>query len=273
MGDAITIFLAEARSYPLLSAAEEVELAKRIERGDLEAKEKLISSNLRLVVSVARHYQVSTHLTLLDLIQDGMLGLIRAAEKFDWRRGFKFSTYATLWIRQAIQRGLDNSARMIRLPTSVAQQERKLAAAHRRLTTSLGREPTDEELSEATGLECAKISELAAAPRVVASLDRPVDDDEEVTLGTLVASDAGEVGEELFRRLERDSVRQAVEQLSEPDRAVIRLRFGLDGDRRPESYVAISRRFGITVNRVRAIEGRALKRLALEHERDEPRAA
>ena len=133
--DAMSQFLAEARRYPLLSAAEEIELAKRIERGDLEAKERLISHNVRLVVSIAKRYQVSTHMTLLDLVQEGMLGLIRAAEKFDWRRGFKFSTYATFWIRQAIQRGLDNNARVIRLPVSVAQRERKIAAAHRRLVT------------------------------------------------------------------------------------------------------------------------------------------
>jgi len=144
-------FLAEASRYPLLTGTEEIELAKRIERGDLRAKEKLISHNLRLVVSIAKRYQVSTHLTLLDLVQEGTLGLIRAAEKFDWRRGFKFSTYATLWIRQAIQRGLADKARVIRLPIHVEQRERKVAAAQRRLAGELGRDPSPEEIAKATG--------------------------------------------------------------------------------------------------------------------------
>jgi len=271
--DAMTEFLAEARRYPLLTAGEEIELAKRIERGDLKAKEKLISSNLRLVVSIAKHYQVSTQLTLLDLVQEGMLGLIRAAEKFDWRRGLKFSTYATLWIRQSIQRGLDNNARVIRLPASVAQQERKVAAAHRRLTAKLGREPTFEELSEATGLAAAQISDLAAAPRVVTSLDRPVGDEENTTLGALVPGAAAEVGEEVYLSLERAHVRRAVAALSEPERTVIRLRFGLDGDPEPKTYGAIATQLGVDLGRIRSLEKRALKQLALHRELDGIRAA
>jgi RNA polymerase primary sigma factor len=271
--DAMTEFLAEARRYPLLTAAEEVELAKRIERGDLKAKEKLISSNVRLVVSIAKHYQVSTQLTLLDLVQEGMIGLIRAAEKFDWRRGLKFSTYATLWIRQSIQRGLDNNARVIRLPASVAQQERKVAAAHRRLIAKLGREPTFEELSAATGLEATQIADLAAAPRVVTSLDRPVGDDEDTTLGALVPARAAEVGEEVYLSLERAHVRQAVAALNEPERTVIRLRFGLDGDHEPKTYRAIAAQLGIDLGRIRSLEKRALKQLALHRELDGIRAA
>jgi RNA polymerase primary sigma factor len=264
--DAMTEFLADARRYPLLSAADEIELAKRIERGDLQAKEKLISSNLRLVVSIARRYQISTQLTLLDLVQEGMLGLIRAAEKFDWRRGLKFSTYATFWIRQAIQRGLDNNARVIRLPVSVAQQERKVAAAHRRLTAKLGREPTLEELAEATGIDVRQISELAAAPRVATSLDRPVGEEEETTLGALLPAGGDEVGEEVQLSLEREQVRRAVAALAEPERSVIRLRFGLGSDPEPQTYAAIAAQLGVEHNRIRALERSALRRLALHRE-------
>ena len=271
--DAMTQFLAEVRRYPLLTAAEELELAKRIERGDLEAKEKLISSNLRLVVSIAKRYQVSTHLTLLDLVQEGMLGLIRAAEKYDWRRGLKFSTYATLWIRQAIQRGLDNNARVIRLPVSVAQQERKVAAAHRRLVATLGHEPTFEELAEATGLQVTQISELAAAPRVAASLDRPVGEGAETTVGELLPAGSTEIGEEVHLSLEREHVRRVVDRLGEPERSVIRLRFGLDGDPEPSTYAAIGRKLGIAPHRVPAIEDTALRRLALDRELEALRAA
>ncbi len=230
--DAMTQFLAEASRYPLLTGTEEIELAKRIEKGDLRAKEKLISHNLRLVVSIAKRYQVSTHLTLLDLVQEGTLGLIRAAEKFDWRRGFKFSTYATLWIRQAIQRGLADKARVIRLPIHVEQRERKVAAAQRRLSGELGRDPTADEIAMATGLEAAEVVQLAAAPRVVTSLDRPVGEDEESTFGTLIAATVPDVGEEVHISLEREQVRQTVANMSEPARTVIRMRYGVDAGSR-----------------------------------------
>jgi RNA polymerase primary sigma factor len=273
MVDAMGQFLAEIRHYPLLTAAEEIELAKRIERGDLEAKERLISSNLRLVVSVAKRYQVSTHLTLLDLVQEGMLGLIRAAEKYDWRRGLKFSTYATLWIRQAIQRGLDTKARVIRLPAGVAQQERRVAAARRRLVTTLGHEPTFEELADATGLRVAQITELATVPRAATSLDRPVGDEAQTTLGELLPSKVPEPGEEICVSLEEEHVRRVVDGLGEPERSVIRLRFGFDGDRRPKTYAAIGRALGIAPHRVRAVEERALRLLALDRELEELQAA
>jgi len=270
--DGMTEFLAEARRYPLLSAAEEVDLAKRVERGDLQAKEKLISSNLRLVFSIAKHYQVSTHLTLLDLVQEGMLGLIRAAEKFDWRRGLKFSTYATLWIRQSIQRGLDNYGRVIRLPVTVAQQERKVAAASRRLVGTLGRQPTVEELSEATGLTVAQLTDLATAPRVATSLDRPVGD-EDTTLGALLPAGDAELGEEVYVGLEREQVRRAVAGLPEPEQSVIRLRFGLNGDPEPQTYGVIAARLGLDAHRIRSIEKRALQQLALHRELRGLRAA
>jgi RNA polymerase primary sigma factor len=270
--DAITEFLAEARRFPLLSAGQETELAKRIERGDLEAKERLIASNLRLVVSIAKRYQVSTHLTLLDLVQEGMLGLIRAAEKFDWRRGLKFSTYATLWIRQSIQRALDHHGRVIRLPIAVAQQERKVIAAQRRLTGSLGRKPTLEELSEATGLNAVQLCGLAAAPRVATSLDRPVGDDD-TTLGALIPTGADEVEDEVFLRLEREQVHRAVAALHEPERSVIRLRFGLGANPEPQTYGAIATQLGTDAGRIRAVEKRALQQLAHRQELRGLRAA
>src|SRR5246500_4472032 len=167
--DSLQLFLNEAGRYPLLTAAEEVELAKRIERGDMAAKERMITSNLRLVVSIARRYQTQG-ITLGDLIQEGVIGLIRATEKFDWRKGFKFSTYATWWIRQAVQRGVANKARTIRIPVHVVEREQKVARARRELLATLGRMPTDEEISRHSRLPLVQVKEVRAAARAVASL-------------------------------------------------------------------------------------------------------
>jgi RNA polymerase primary sigma factor len=185
--DALQMFLNELRHYPLLSAREEVELAKRIERGDLDAKERLINSNLRLVVSLAKKYP-TYDLTLLDLIQEGIFGLVRAAEKFDWRKGYKFSTYATFWIRQAIQRGIENRARTIRIPSHVGIRQRKIAAAERELKAKLERDPTDEEVADATGLKLTHLQEAREATRTVVSLDRPIGGgaDEETPFGAIL---------------------------------------------------------------------------------------
>jgi RNA polymerase primary sigma factor len=262
--DAMTQFLSGITRYRLLTGPEELELAKRIEQGDLDAKEKLITHNLRLVVSIAKRYQVSSNMTLLDLVQEGTLGLIRAAEKFDWRRGFKFSTYATLWIRQAIQRGLADRARVIRLPVAIEQVERKVAAAQRRLTSELGRDPTPDELAAATGLDVSRVRALGDAPRVVTSLDRAIGDDDETTLGAMLA-DGRDLGEEVHVSLEREQVRQAVAAMAEPERAVIRLRYGLDGDE-PLAYAAIGRRLRLNASSVRQLEKRALRQLALRRE-------
>src|SRR5215213_1462719 len=180
--DALQLFLNEIRRYPLLTAAEEVELAKRIEQGDLEAKERMINSNLRLVVSIAKKYQVK-ELTLLDLIQEGIFGLIRAAEKFDWRKGFKFSTYATWWVRQSIERGIANKARTIRIPVHILQRENKIHRAERRLNVELARDPTDEEVAAAAELPVEQVREARETSRAVTSLDRPVGEDEEASLG------------------------------------------------------------------------------------------
>lgn len=235
LGAAADRFLAAATDHPLLTAAEELDLARRIERGDLEAKDRLISHNLRLVISIARMHQASG-LPLLDLIQEGTIGLVRAAEKFDWRKGFRFSTYATLWIRQAIGRAIAHTSRPIRLPAEVARRELWGPDA------------------ESTG---------ALLPRVVASLDRPLAEERDIALVETLPDDAPEPAEEVALRLTRAVVRAAVDELPEPDRGVVRLRYGLDQPgSEGRSQRAVAERLGMTRNEVRHIEGRALRRLA-----------
>src|SRR5213083_1110942 len=226
--ESLKLFFQQAAKYPLLTAAEEIELAKRIERGDLEAKDRMITSNLRLVIHVARGYR-GQGLPFHDLIQEGIVGLIRAAEKFDWRKGFKFSTYATLWIRQAIQRGLADRGRTIRLPSNIAQRERQIAAATRRLNVELGREPTLEETSEASGVPIEQVIELRNASRVVASLDQPVGEEGETAYGDLLASPEAPIEETIHVTWREDIVLREVAELPEPQRSVVRLRYGLDG--------------------------------------------
>src|SRR6185437_13271201 len=194
--DALQLFFNEMRRYPLLSKEEEIELAQRIERGDLESKERLINSNLRLVVSNARRY-MRQDLNLLDLIQEGILGLIRAAEKFDWRKGYKFSTYATFWIRQAIQRGVANKSRTIRIPVHIGQRERKIARVERELALKLGRPPSDEEIAKTAELPVDQIEEVREAARTITSLDRPVGEEGESSLGDMLPSDAPKPADEV----------------------------------------------------------------------------
>jgi RNA polymerase primary sigma factor len=258
--DALQMFLNELRHYPLLSAREEIELAKRIERGDLDAKERLINSNLRLVVSLAKKYP-TYDLTLLDLIQEGIFGLVRAAEKFDWRKGYKFSTYATFWIRQAIQRGIENRARTIRIPSHVGIRQRKIATAERELKARLGRDPTDDEVIAATGLKAVHLKEARDASRTVVSLDRPVGEGEETSFGALLPAEGETPDEEVAVSLEQDAVRRAVAQLPERHRAVVRMRYGIDGGE-PQRLSDTGRALGISAERVRQIENDALRRLA-----------
>ena len=197
--DSLQLFFNEARRYPLLNAEEEIELAKRIEKGDLAAKDRMVNSNLRLVISVARKYQ-GQGLPLTDLIQEGMLGLIRAVEKFDWRKGFKFSTYGTLWIRQAIGRGLANSGRTVRLPVHIVARARKIADAERKLAVELGRSPTEEEIAAAVELPLDEVADIRRADRGPASLDQGVGEDGDTALGDLVAGDGPSVEEEVGNR-------------------------------------------------------------------------
>jgi RNA polymerase primary sigma factor len=264
--DALQLFLNEAGRYTLLTPAEEVELAKRIERGDLAAKDRMVNSNLRLVVSIARKYHGVGELSLLDLIQEGMLGLIRAAEKFDWRKGFRFSTYATLWIRQAIGRAIDEHGRTIRVPIGVAQRERKVAAAERDLSTRLGRAPTLEEIAAAADLEPEQVQELRDVTRTVTSLDRPVGEDSEAGLGDLLPADGPPVEEEVEVTLRDETVRAVVRQLPDREREVIQMRFGLDGDREPVSVREAARRLGVRPSDVQRIERHGLEELALRRE-------
>jgi len=263
--DALQLFLNEAGRWPLLTKEEEVELAKRIERGDLEAKERMINSNLRLVVSIAKKYQ-GHGLSLLDLIQEGIIGLIRAVEKFDWRRGFKFSTYATWWIRQAVQRGVANKARTIRIPVHIADREQRIARAERALAPKLGRQPTEEEVAKQAKLPLKQVREVRQAARAITSLDRPVGSENDAALGELFASEQAPPEEEVTVSLEQDVLRRAVAQLPEREREVVKRRYGLNGDRDPASLEAIGRELGLTRERVRQIEARALEQLAVNRE-------
>jgi RNA polymerase primary sigma factor len=263
--DTLQLFLNEAGRWPLLTKEEEVELAKRIERGDQAAKERMINSNLRLVVSIAKRYQ-GHGLSLLDLIQEGIIGLIRAVEKFDWRRGFKFSTYATWWIRQAVQRGVANKSRTIRIPVHIADREQRIARAERDLAPKLGRQPTEEEVAKQAKLPLKQVREVRQAARAITSLDRPVGEESDAALGDLFASDQVPPEEELTVSLEQDVLHRAVAQLPDREREVVKRRYGLDGDRDPASLEAIGRELGLTRERVRQIEASALEQLAVNRE-------
>jgi RNA polymerase primary sigma factor len=263
--DALQLFLNEMGRYRLLTAAEEVALAKRIERGDEAAKELMVNSNLRLVVSIAKKWQ-GHELTLLDLIQEGIIGLIRAVEKFDWRKGYKFSTYATWWIRQAIQRGVANKARTIRVPTHVVQREQKIARVERELRQRLGRTPTDEEVAAGAKLKLEHVRQVREAARTVTSLDRRVGDDDGVALGDLVSGEAAAPDEELHVSLREEALRRALEDLPDEQRAIIELRFGVDGVDEPQSLAEVGRRLGMRPEKVKQLETEALDRLAVARE-------
>lgn len=258
--DSLDLFLRRARAHPLLTAAEEVQLSQRIERGDLTAKDRMINANLRLVVAQARRYQ-GHGLPMEDLVQEGMLGLIRAVEKFDWRKGFKFSTYGTLWIRQAIQRGLQNHGRTIRVPVHVAQRQVKVRRLEAELNTRLGREPTDEEIAYAAELTVEEVHELRELSRGLASLDQPVGEDGETALGDLLASDRPEPIEEVAVTQRDRQVNAVVDGLPEDERSVIRLRFGLAGEE-PRTLRQTGSELGITLEQARRLEEQGLRRLA-----------
>jgi RNA polymerase primary sigma factor len=269
--NSLDLFLRAARAHSLLTAEEEIELAKRIERGDLEAKERMINSNLRLVVSQARRYQ-GHGLPMEDLVQEGMLGLIRAVEKFDWRRGFKFSTYGTLWIRQALQRGLQNHGRTIRLPVHVAQRQTKVRKVESELSTKLGREPTDEEIAAEAKLDVEEVAELRELTRGLTSLDQPVGEDGETAFGDLLASDRPEPTEEVEQAERTELISGAVGSLPEPERNVIRLRFGLAGTE-PLNLRQTGIELGIPLSKARELEQQGLSRLAMSNDLEELRRA
>ncbi len=258
--DSLQLFLADVGRHKLLTAAEEVTLAKAIERGDPTAKRRMIESNLRLVVSIAKGYR-GLGVPFLDLIQEGTLGLNRAVEKFDWRRGYKFSTYATWWIRQSVQRAVANHARTIRVPVHVVERQQKLSRAARRLEVELGREATKDELAEATGLPIQHVDEALGAAQASVSLNQTVGADDEGELGDLFADrEAADPFEEAEESLRRQGVRRALDALPERERRILELRFGFEGE--PWTLEAIGHELDLTRERVRQLEAQALARLA-----------
>jgi RNA polymerase primary sigma factor len=258
--DSLQLFLKDIGKVRLLTAQEEVDLAKRIERGDLDAKQKMVESNLRLVVSIAKNYR-NQGLPFLDLIQEGTLGLVRAAEKFDYRKGFKFSTYATWWIRQAIARALADKARTIRIPVHVVEKLNKIGRAERKLVTELGREPTAEEIADVTGIEPDEVESIKRSAQAPVSLEKPVGDEEESEFGQFIADERAESPyERAAEILTKEALREALENLSYRERRVLELWYGLGGEH-PRTLDEVGRTFNVTRERIRQIENQCLKKL------------
>ncbi len=262
--DSLQLFLHDISQRPLLTAAEEVELAKRIEKGDTAAKNRMIESNLRLVVSNAKRYR-GLGLPFLDLIQEGIIGLIRAVEKFDYRRGFKFSTYATWWIRQAMQRALQQQSRTIRIPVHVGQELSRVRSAERKLSAELGRDPTPDEVAARVGLTTGQLDELRAAERIPVSLEARVGSDGDTELGALLPEEGPSPFDELEVELAEKSIRKALARLDERGRRVIELRFGIGGNE-PLPLREVAKQMGLSAEGVRKLERRALRTLAEERE-------
>jgi len=263
--DGLQAFLEAIGRVPLLNAKQEVELAKRIERGDMAAKDHMIEANLRLVVHIAKRYRREREgegtLPFLDLIQEGTLGLVRAAEKFDYRKGFKFSTYATWWIRQAIARALADKARTIRIPVHVVEKLNKIGRAERKLVTELGREPSPEEIAEVTGIESEEVDSIKRSAQAPVSLEKPVGDEEESEFGQFIADERAESPyERAAEILTKEALREALENLSYRERRVLELRYGLGGEH-PRTLDEVGRTFNVTRERIRQIENQSLKKL------------
>jgi RNA polymerase primary sigma factor len=258
--DSVRYFLDDLDQYPLPSAEEQMALAKRVSEGDEEARRAMIAANLRLVVHWARRYQ-DRGVDFGDLVQEGTFGLMRAVDKFDWQRGFRFSTYATWWIRQALQRAVQQHGSTIRVPMEVAEQAQRADRMTWELVAELQREPTADEVAEAAAVDESTLRSLKGVARVVASLDQPTGTDTGSALGDLVAGDENVFEDEVERRLVLDQVRQAVDGLEGLERDVLRIRFGLDGGG-PTSLQATASRLGIGVRRARQAEARALQHLA-----------
>jgi RNA polymerase primary sigma factor len=258
--DPLQLFLKEIGKARLLTAQQEVALARRIERGDLDAKQKMIESNLRLVVSIAKNYR-NQGLPFLDLIQEGTLGLVRAVEKFDYRKGFKFSTYATWWIRQAIARALADKGRTIRIPAHVVEKLNKIVRAERKMVTELGREPTAEEIGELTGIATEVVESIKCYAQAPVSLEKPVGDEEESELGQFIADEQAESPyERVAEILTHDALRDALAKLSYRERRVLELRYGVGGEQ-PRTLDEVGRTFKVTRERIRQIESQSLKKL------------
>jgi RNA polymerase primary sigma factor len=258
--DSLQLFLKDIGKVGLLTAQEEVDLAKRIERGDLVAKQRMVESNLRLVVSIAKNYR-NQGLPFLDLIQEGTLGLVRAAEKFDYRKGFKFSTYATWWIRQATARALADKARTIRIPVHIVEKLNKIRRAERRLVTQLGREPTPDEIAELTGIDAGEVDSIKRSAQAPVSLEKPVGDEEESEFGQFIADEHAESPyERAVEILTKEALREALENLSYRERRILELRYGLGGEL-PRTLDEVGRTFNVTRERIRQLEHQSLKKL------------
>jgi RNA polymerase primary sigma factor len=258
--DGLQLFLKGIGKVRLLTAQEEVCLSKRIERGSFEAKQRMVEANLRLVVSIAKRYR-NQGLPFLDLIQEGTLGLVRATEKYDYRRGFKFSTYATWWIRQAIARALADKARTIRIPVHIVEKLNRIGRAERKLVTALGREPTAEEIAEVTGIEPEEVESIRRSAQAPVSLETPVGDEEQTEFGQLIADEHAESPyERAVEALTIEALHDALGNLSYRERRVIELRYGL-GDQHPRTLDEVGRTFNVTRERIRQIEHQSLKKL------------
>lgn len=258
--DSLQLFLKDIGKFELLTAQQEVDLAKRIERGKLDAKREMIESNLRLVISIAKNYR-NQGLPFLDLIQEGTLGLVRAAEKFDHRKGFKFSTYATWWIRQAIARGLADKARTIRIPVHVVEKLNKISRVERKLQSELGREPTVEEIAEETGIDAVEVDAIKSSAQAPISLEKPVGEEEESKFGEFIADEqAPSPYERTTGALAQEALREALESLGYRERRVLELRYGLGGEK-PRTLDEVGKAFNVTRERVRQIENQSLRKL------------
>lgn len=258
--DSLRMYLRDIGRIPLLSAAEEVSLAKRMERGDMEAKSRLVEANLRLVVSIAKRY-LGRGLSFLDLIQEGNLGLIRAVEKFDYRRGYKFSTYATWWIRQAVTRAIADQARTIRIPVHMVEKLNHLVRAKRQLVQDHGREPTPEEIAKIMDTSVEKVQHLIKISQSPVSLEKPVGDEEEAELGDFLEDEGTPKPlESAMLEIKKDDLNKILDSLPHRERKILELRYGLNGEH-PRTLEQIGRRFGVTRERIRQIEANTLARL------------
>ena len=258
--DALQLFLKDIGKVPLLTAAQEVELAKRIERGEHAAKQAMVEANLRLVVSIAKRYR-NQGLPFLDLIQEGTIGLVRAAEKFDYRKGFKFSTYATWWIRQAVARAIADKGRTIRMPVHVVEKLNRIMRSERKLRAELGREPSIDEIARDVEMTTDEVEQIRRSAQVPVSLEKPVGDDDESEFGHFLADESAPLPDELAETtLQREALRSILGALSERERMVLELRYGLDGQQ-PRTLDEVGRAFNVTRERIRQIEHQGLKKL------------
>lgn len=259
--DSLQIYLKEIGKVRLLTAEQEVSLAKRIEAGDQQAKDRMIQANLRLVVSIAKNYR-NQGLAFLDLIQEGTIGLVRAVEKFDWRRGYKFSTYATWWIRQAVARAIADKGRTIRMPVHVVERVNRVGRAERRMVAELGREPTVEELAETLDLAVEEIEQVKQNVQTPVSLDRTVGEDDESSFGQFVSDEHAPTPDELADTDARaEMLKRVMQSLSKRERRVLELRYGLGGEH-PRTLDQVGQEFGVTRERIRQVEQQALRKLA-----------